>query len=285
MSIIAIVLTGSGLLISQTGNAGSQTTLGELVSKTHFHGIAVHPIDPGRFYLATHHGFFLVSPDGSAEQLSDNRNDYMGFTPHPVDQSVFYASGHPARGGNTGFIRSTDGGRSWKRLSSGVGGPVDFHQMDVSRVDPKLIYGVFRGLQISEDGGNTWKMAASAPPKLIDLTASASDTKTLFAATQQGLLVSNNRGQSWAPAHFNKSPATMVQAAGDGSVYAFVVGLGLLRSPDDSMKWEPLNNDFGDRYILHLAVDSNWPDILYAVTNTKEVLASQDGGITWKAYK
>jgi photosystem II stability/assembly factor-like uncharacterized protein len=269
----------------QTSHASATTTLDALVTQTHFHGISVHPVDPARFYLATHHGFFLVAPDGSAKRLSDNTNDYMGFTPHPADPSIFFASGHPAGGGNLGFIRSTDGGRTWEKISAGVGGPVDFHQMDVSRADPNLIYGVFRGLQVSEDGGNSWKTVARTPPELYDLAASANDTKTLFAATQQGLLVSSNRGQSWTPAHMNRSPASMVQSAGDGSVYAFVAGLGLLRSPDDSLRWEPLSNEFGDRYLLHLALDPNYPDMLYVITNANEVLASQDGGITWKELK
>ena len=176
----------------------------------------------------------------------------MGFTPHPADRKKFYASGHPAGGSNLGFIQSTDGGRTWKKLSAGVGGPVDIHQMDVSRADPNLIYGVFRGLQISEDGGNTWKMEAKAPPGLIDLAASARNTETLYAATQQGLLISRNRGKNWQPAHLYRSLASMVQAAGDGSVYTF---------------------------------GTNYPDILYAITNKREVLTSQDGGLTWKVFK
>ena len=279
VALLSLVLTSS------PGYAGSTTTLKTLIDKTHFHGIAVHPIDPARFYLATHHGFFLVKPGGSAKRLSDNGNDYMGFTPHPSDPEIFYASGHPAGGGNMGFIRSTDGGRTWEMLSAGVGGPVDFHQMDVSRVDPDLMYGVFQGLQVSEDGGNSWTIMAKAPPKLFDLAASANDSKTLYAATQQGLLISRDRGKSWSPAHFNQSPASMVQTSGDGRVYTFVGGLGLLRSPDDSMKWVQLSNNFGDRYLLHLAVDSNYPEILYAITNTREVLASEDGGFTWKPFE
>jgi len=280
---LTIVVAGLALASVQTAYAGSTISLEALASKTHMHGIAVDSADSTRLYLATHHGFFLVLADGNATRLSDNGNDYMGFTPHPADASVFYASGHPTQGGNTGFIRSTDGGRSWKRISTGVGDPVDFHQMDVSRVDPKLIYGVFRGLQVSEDGGNSWQMAAKTPPDLFDLAASSNDTKSLFAATRNGLLITKNRGQTWSPAHFNKSPATMVQTAGDGSVYAFIGGLGLLRSPGDSMKWKPLSNDFGDRFLLHLAVDPANPDNLYAVTNAKELLRSVDGGITWKS--
>ena len=280
---LTVLLVGLLLTKPQSSSADQTIPLEVLISQTHLHGIAVDSVDPTRLYLATHHGFFLVSADGTATRLSDNSNDYMGFTPHPINPSVFYASGHPSQGGNTGFIQSLDGGRTWKQLSAGVNGPVDFHQMDVSRVDPKLIFGVFRGLQVSEDGGNTRQITAKIPPKLFDLAASANDTQTLFAATKKGLLITKNRGQSWKPAHFNQAPATMVQTAGDGSIYAFIAGLGLLRSPDDSMKWASLSNDFGNRYLLHLAIDPTIRDNLYAVTNTKELLISQDGGVTWKA--
>ena len=276
-----LAFAGSGL---QSAFAAENNALQTLAGKSHFHGIAVHPVDPARFYLATHHGFFLVTPGGNTRRLSEDRNDYMGFTPHPSDPSIFYASGHPSTGGNLGIIHSKDGGRSWNKLASGAGGPVDFHQMDVSHADPSIIYGVFRGIQLSEDGGNSWKIVAKVPPRLIDLAASAIDTKTLYAATQNGLLISRDRGLSWSPAHANQSSASLVQAAGDGSVYAFVSGLGLLRSPGDTLEWQSLNNKFGDRYLLHLGVNANYPRILYAITNTSEVLASQDGGTTWKPY-
>src|SRR3546814_2377830 len=67
-----------------------------------FHGIAVDPCNPDRLYLATHHGFFAVGPDGVAQQVSETEDDFMGFTPHPSDPNVLYASGHPAGGGNLG---------------------------------------------------------------------------------------------------------------------------------------------------------------------------------------
>ena len=84
-----------------------------------------------------------------------------------------YASGHPAGGGNLGFIASTDGGKSWTRRSDGVGGPVDFHQMDVSKADPQVIIGAYRGLQISRNGGHSWETAGPLPQRTLDLAASA----------------------------------------------------------------------------------------------------------------
>ncbi len=262
--------------------AAAQTmALADLRSKTHIHGISVDPRDGSRLYIATHHGFFVVSPDGQATRISRDTNDYMGFTPHPTDPSVLFASGHPAGGGNLGFIVSNDGGQNWRQLSKGARGPVDFHQMDVSKADANVIYGAFGGLQVSHDGGKSWKLTGPLPEGLIDLAASAVATDRLYAATKGGLLYSKNAGTAWQPAHLRLSVATMVQTGHKGEVYAFIVGLGLLRTQEPELRWEIVSKSFGDRYLIHLAVDPGDPRRLYVVTNKKEVLASKDGGITW----
>lgn len=271
-----------GMLPAAAVQAAQSVPLSELRQNSHFHGIAVDPDDGSRLWLATHHGFFVVTPDGLATRLSRDQNDYMGFTPHPTDASVLYASGHPQSGGNMGFIASSDGGRTWSQLSPGNAGPVDFHQMDVSRADPATIYGAYHGwLQFSRDGGNTWQPGPSLPAGLLDLAASAKDVKRLYAATKEGLIDSVDGGESWKPAHVNRSPATMVQTTGDGTVYAFVISLGLLRTEEPSPNWEPVSNGFGDRYLLHLAVDPREGRNLYAITHKGEVLVSKDGGATW----
>ncbi len=280
---VLLLSTAAIWLLGMPVAADSPLSVTELANRTHFHGIAVDAKDPSRLHLATHHGFYVVAPDGTATRISDNQNDYMGFTPHPADPDTFFASGHPAGGGNTGFIVSEDGGRTWRQRAAGVNGPVDFHQMDVSRSDPQVVYGVYGGLQVSLDGGHTWELRADAPPELFDLTVSSGDAKRLYAATRGGLLVSENGGQSWQPAHFNSSPATMVQTTTGGDLYAFVAGLGLLRATGDSLRWESVNNNFGDRYLLHLAADPTDPDKLFVVTSESEVLESNDGGATWRA--
>jgi photosystem II stability/assembly factor-like uncharacterized protein len=261
---------------------GAQTlALADLRAKTHIHGIAVDPKDGSRLYLATHHGFFTVSADGQATRVSRDSNDYMGFTPHPTDPSVLFASGHPAGGGNLGFIVSGDGGQSWRQLSTGVRGPVDFHQMDISKSDANVIYGAFGGLQVSHDGGKSWKLSGPLPDGLIDLAASAVATDRLYAATKGGLLYSEDAGTTWRPAHFRISAATMVQTGHKGELYAFIIGLGLLRTQEPELRWEIVNKSFGNRYLLHLAVDPSDPRRLYVVTNDKQVLVSTDNGVSW----
>ena len=255
--------------------------LTELATRIHFHGIAVHPDAQSRIYLATHHGLFAVDERGLATRISKVTDDFMGFTPHPVRRELLYASGHPARGGNLGFIASSDSGRTWRQLSPGLNGPVDFHQMDVSKANPDVIYGAYRELQISRDGGTSWSVAGPRLEGLIDLAASAVDPDRVYAATQGGLLYSTDAGANWQPAHISRAAATMVHTGHAGDVYAFILGAGFVRTREPELRWELLNDRFGDRYVLHLATDPDEPRRLYAVTNEPAVMESVDGGGQW----
>jgi hypothetical protein len=55
-----------------------------------------------------------------------------------------------------------------------------------------------------------------------------------------------------------------------------------VRAEEPSLDWQTLSNGFGDRYILHLAVDPADHDRLFAATQHNELLASSDGGRTWQ---
>lgn len=251
---------------------------------SHLHGIAVDAIDSSQLLLATHSGLYRASSDGIARRVSSDANDYMGFTPHPADTSLFYASGHPATGGNLGVISSTDGGQRWTELSSGAFGPVDFHAITVSQADPTVLYGAFGGIQISRDGGRTWSIAGLAPAEIVDLAASSENSDIIYAATKRGLMISRDAGKIWEMALQQTQPATMVETMPDGTIYAFVIGSGLIKLPLSEPSWRPVNEAFGDQLILHLAADPTDPLRLFAVTDAGRILSSNDGGKTWPPF-
>jgi photosystem II stability/assembly factor-like uncharacterized protein len=146
------------------------------------------------------------------------------------------------------------------------------------------MYGTYRGLQVSRDGGETWKIVGPGPAGLIDLAASAKDPNTVYAATESGLRISMDEGQSWQPTKVSGQPVSLVEVTEDGRIFAFVVGTGLILGQEGSPAWESLSNDFGDSILLHLAAAPSNADRLYAVTQKSEVLASQDGGKTWQRF-
>lgn len=255
----------------------------ELGGHTHIHGLAVDRQDPQQLLIATHHGLFRTGPDGKAVRISVVQ-DFMGFNPHPFDPTTLYASGHPPTGGNLGFIASTDGGISWTQLSLGVNGPVDFHQMTVSPANPQRIYGAYHDLQLSDDGGKTWKVVASLPERLIDLAASAQDADMLYAATAAGLSRSQDGGRTWQPL-VEGVPITMVEVMPDGTLYAFLLGQGLVRSAEDPIDLQTVSGDWAaEQYILHFAADPTNPDRMFAATQDAQVLASTDRGVTWTTF-
>lgn len=283
LGLAGLGLAGAAVTLGLGAAANDERPLAALLRATHVHGLAVDRSDPGRLLIATHHGLHALQVEGgTVVPVAETRDDFMGFTPHPGDPDTLYASGHPAGGGNLGFIASTDGGKTWEQLSPGVGGPVDFHSMDVSKADPSVIYGTYGGIQVSRDGGRSWEKVGPAPDGLIDLAASAKDADRLYAATREGLVLSPDAGANWQRVALPRRPVSLVEVTADGTVYAFVLGSGLLRGKEGGPDWRTLSNDFGDRYLLHLAVDPGNAERLFAVTQESELLASRDGGRTWR---
>jgi photosystem II stability/assembly factor-like uncharacterized protein len=270
--------------LSTMGVTVRSEMLADLPQHTHYHGIAFSRSGSAVLLLATHHGLFAVDKNGTATRVSPVQ-DFMGFSPDSTDPLRYYASGHPASGGNSGFLRSTDGGASWKQLSEGVGGPVDFHQMDVSLANPKVIYGSYGNIQVSRDGGNTWSVAGDPPPGLIALAASSLNDRQLYAATEKGLYVSEDTGATWSVTSFEDQVVSMIENGPDGLLYAFVVGKGLASTNENNLDaWTFLSLDFGDSIPLHFAVNELNHQHLALTTHKSEVLESVNGGRTWHPF-
>ena len=278
----AAALAATLFLAVGEGGAQNRTTVQLLAGQTHFHGVAAGgAASPGGVYLATHHGLYAVAADGAAERLSAVQ-DFMGFSPHPTQPMWFFASGHPALGGALGVVKSLDGGRTWAKLADGIGGPVDFHQMDVSAADPNVMYGAYLGLlQVSRDGGRSWAIAGRLPSDVIDVAASAVSADVVYAGAEAGLFRSADGGATWQTVGEFSDPVTMVQASPSGGLFVFVAGGGLLRTSETDLRWVELANTFGDEVVLHLAIEEAR---LFAVTINRDgqfLNVSTDGGRTW----
>jgi len=159
---------------------------------------------------------------------------------------------------------------------------VDFHQMDISKADPAVIWGNYGGFQRSRDGGATWERVADAPAGLIDIAASAVAPERLYAATEAGLFMSEADARDWQRAHPAQAPVSFVEVTADGVLHAFILGEGLVRRAEDDTEWDRVHPGFQDRYLLYFATDPQAPDRVFAATQHGEVLASEDGGRSWR---
>ncbi|MGE0253525.1 MAG: WD40/YVTN/BNR-like repeat-containing protein [Alphaproteobacteria bacterium] len=288
LGISVLLAAAVAFVAPPAAHAQAGMPLNQLLQSTHIHGLAVDRADSGRLLVATHHGLHALRLDtATVEPVSERRDDFMGFTPHPVDASILFASGHPATGGNLGVIKSSDGGRSWSKIADGVGGPVDFHQLDVSRSSPNVLYGGYNGLQRSDDAGRTWRTVGPLPPDTFDLAVSPTDSEVVYAATRTGLLRGDAGGTRWAAEFAAGQTATMVHAS-NGALYAFVVGVGLARRSPTDPEWDVLTTQVQGGYVLHLTVGTGIDPKMYAATHDpktglQSISVSVDGGVRWSS--
>lgn len=287
--ILALILAALFWLGSAGTNDGENSPLTPVSSFDHAHGMAVGLKDPRKLYIATHTGLYVLQNDADLFRIGKTQDDLMGFTAHPMESNVFFSSGHPARGGNIGFQKSTDGGATWEKVSPGRGGPVDFHAMTVGMVNPDITYGFYGGkLQRSTDGGRTWEYARGEV-RPIALSADPLKENVVYAATEEGVKVSEDRGDSWK----SLSPAlaggwvSVFSLAPDGkSALAFSqMQGGMAASTDGGISWQKVGESFGGGVVHYIAWSSSQSGLVYAVTDQNAIYKSLDSGITWQKIR
>ena len=254
--LIGIVTIGITIAFNFNSNDQKPTTDTRTVEWRHVHGIGVDPIDSSILYIATH-GDFYQSRNGALPVKVDKiRADYMAFNaPHGKD-SPLYASGHPSSGGNTGLIKSTDGGITWQQVAKVLDPAVDFHAMTLSKSDPNLILGFDsggRGLFKTIDAGNTWENL-EYPEYISALAISPNDSKLIFAGTGNGIFNSNDSGITWNHIAYEGLTVSAMNFDDEGILFAAVDTFGLVRSDDLGVSWEDLPDI--DLTVTSIAFDS-----------------------------
>ena len=290
------LITGGALLVlvgafvwfggdSKT-DSGESNALTPVSGFDHAHGMALDPVDASKVYIATHDGLYVLQNDADLFRIGASEDDLMGFMAHPTETSTFFSSGHPARGGNIGFQKSIDGGMTWEKISQGLGGPADFHSMAVSVVNPDVVYGFFGGkLQRSVDGGKTW-MHAKGSVAPISLSSDPTRENVVYAATQDGVQISEDRGDTWRSlSSALEGGAVSVFALNSGDpqnalVFSETLG-GLGKSSDAGKTWNKISERFGGGAVLYIAFSTAQPKAVYALTNTNSLYKSTDNGETW----
>lgn len=253
---------------------------------THGHGLAVDVTDSSRVYIATHHGLLLLQNEKDLYQVGESKDDYMGFSPDPTNSKVFFSSGHPSTGGNIGFQKTEDGGFNWQKISDGVAGPVDFHAMAVSPVNPNLIYGWYRGtLQRTTDGGKNWQVVSNTTFLIVGLAADPKDENIVYAVSPQGLSVSKNQGKDWSFLLDGFVSTIAINPKDSQKLILFSEKLKLGRSNDSGKNWEKVEEEFNGETPLYTAFDKQKPEIIYILTQKNSIYKSADSGATWNKIR
>jgi photosystem II stability/assembly factor-like uncharacterized protein len=185
---------------------------------------------------------------------------------------------HVLIGGPAGLYESRDGGDTFTLRD--IGGDVivgawahDGSWLALAGTD---------AVYVSTDGGATFH-ATPHDPSWIPVSLALLDDGRLLLAHQEGLLVSADRGETWASAGEGVvDPGMSVvvphPVCPERVFAASRCGGGLYRSDDSGAHWTHIRQYF--HYVMGLAFDPNDATRVWAVSDDK-LLRSTDGGDTW----
>lgn len=285
--IVAVIFMGVVLIVATSSNNETRTSSSiDNITLQDAHGLSVDRNDSSKVYIATHAGLLAMSKDKDLRRVSDAKDDYMGFAAHPTDPNIFYSSGHPSTGGNIGFQKSTDGGKTWQKVSNGVGGPVDFHAMTASQADPSILYGVYRGqLQRSNNEGKDWQLVRSSLTTPLVLATNTTSKDMVYAGSAGGLYVSQDQGAAWSKLDLNGAVVALaVNPKDDRQIVAFSQEQGLVVSKDGGKAWVNLGGYTGSM-VMHITFDVQNPRVIYLLNRSLEIYKTTDSGSLWKKVR
>jgi mono/diheme cytochrome c family protein len=122
-------------------------------------------------------------------------------------------------------------------------------------------------------------------PRINSIAKHENQGPQIFAATNGGLFVSKDNGQTWAISGDLRLPATMVTETVGDTLYAFVVAKGLLRFNNEKKQWQPVSNQFGSQVLMQLSAESRSPNNLVALNQYGKLIVSDNAGINWRSIK
>lgn len=211
--------------------------------------------------------------DGEIHAVGDATHDLMGFTVAGPDDLL--ASGHPDLRDEAlvvadkppllGLVQSTDG-QSWEALS--LLGEVDFHSLVAAH---DQVYGLDSqtgALMVSADR-QTWETRSEGLP-FIDLAVSPDDPDALVAATQSGMVGSDDGGRSWTEVGAQR--AALLSWTDEGLFGVSPEG-AVLRSGDEGESWEPLGRVEGRPEAFLVTGEG-----IYVAVHQAGIMRSTDGG-------
>jgi photosystem II stability/assembly factor-like uncharacterized protein len=190
-----------GYGVYRSSDAGKTWTHCGLAETMHIGRVVVHPKDPNTVYVAAAGRLWGPNPERGVYKSADGGktwekvlfiNDDTGVNDiviDPENPDTLYAAAYQRRRTAFGFVgggphsalyKTTDGGKTWKKLENGLpAGTIGRIGLDIYRKNPKVLMALVEtrnsgstqspqgngALFRTEDGGETWKQVSEFNPR------------------------------------------------------------------------------------------------------------------------
>jgi uncharacterized repeat protein (TIGR01451 family) len=249
--------------------------------------------------VATTNGGVFTSPDG-VTWTQVLTGTFFAASADPANPTAFIAANY----GGGQLYRNTNNGNPANWTTFGAPPPLGtpLREIVTSGSPARLILANGQGVQVSLDGGTTWKDAssglnASAPTRMASTVATnapvyaytSADTSGLFSTvTDNGWLRLNlSRAQSLIPSKPLGQATLAVKPGAPLTVYVGAYDAGMFRSDDGGTTWSGPGTGLSGLSPNAIAFDPVDPNVMYASvsqasqTPTAALYSSSDGGATW----
>jgi photosystem II stability/assembly factor-like uncharacterized protein len=277
--------------VSQAPAATAPAAKREKVELVHVHGLSYSP-DGSKIMIPSHHGLAVF--DGSSwSKAPGPEHDYMGFS---ATKNAIYSSGHPAQGSGLvnpfGLIKSTDGGQTWQKL--GMEGESDFHMLGSSYETGAIYLVSFNpnskmkkpGIYSTVNDGFSWQRVAAQGLENYprNLAVHPTDPKTVAAAAEKGLYLSQNAGEKFEKVADGEMAGVFFDLDGKHLWFSRAEGQpGLARLNLETRQTEPVTLPAMEKDAVAYIAQNPAKRNEYAIaTFQRSVYITQDEGKTWK---
>ena len=188
----------------------------------------------------------------------------------------------------SGLYRTRNSGRSWRFVDTGTEEPaVQYLAVSPNFSDDRLVLAGSEadGLLRSVDGGASW----SRPPSLasggvaaVAFAARYPGVPTIAAATESGIALSRDGGETWVPAGEGRE-LVMSLIYTEHELLAGLHQRGIIRSTDGGSTWQQSIDGLSARLDTELVISPGFARdrTLFVAGLEDGVRASTDCGVTW----
>ena len=245
-----------------------------------FEDLKIDPLNP-QFMLGSFAWTFLRSTDGGETWrpsiFGGGVSTVSSYDHLVVDPTQ--TGGYFLVGSNRDLFWSGDWGGTWEKRTDGLPAAREDGEAGISSIAPDpsapgVIYATIAdSIWKSADQGKHWayftRMAEGH--SIYQLAIHPQDTQRMYAATPQGLYLSQDRGRTWVllvTTEANRGFRMRLRFdARDMQRFYWVTGPQLLETRDGGQTWRSLGDDLAGRpWFNDVAIDPLDPEVIYAAT-------------------